>query len=284
MRTETHITETRSIKKLLNVLPDYWVVRELTERDYGTDLLVEIFDRYGEAGSYFATGSILNLQVKGTTTKIKVNEKDTSISFSLKISFLKYVQKFPSPFILALVELSELEPEGEIYFLWLQRYIYDVLDEQKPDWRESGQDTITVKIPTDNVLPRKLDKLKNIANHLPKLEQLVKYTEIYTTLEPALLALAVNGSGSSVESIKYLRTQIKKIMRLEVLLNNNECCVAYADFQNLLNLLNMCELDNDFSALARFESFYNMGLLADSSVSLSFIENFVAENDGLVVY
>lgn len=282
MRTETHITETRSIKKLLSVLPDYWVVRELTERDYGTDLLIEIFDRYGEAGSYFATGSILNFQVKGTTTKLKFNQIDSTVSFTLKTSFLKYVQKFPSPFILALVDLSKTE--GKIYFLWLQRYIYDVLDEKKPDWRESGQKTITVRIPSSNILPQKLDKLKSIADHLPKLEQLVKYTEIYTTLESALLALAANGYDSTQDSIRYLKTQIKKIMRLETLLNNNDCCVSYFDFKELLDLLSGCEAKVDFSIFSEFEGFYNMRLLADSATSMSFVEDFVAENEGRVVY
>lgn len=282
MRTETHITETRSIKKLLNVLPDYWVVRELTERDYGTDLLVEIFDRYGEAGSYVATGSVLNFQVKGTTTELDFNKTDSTFSFTLKISFLQYVQKFPSPFILALVDLSKTE--GEIYFLWLQRYIYDVLDEKNPDWRESGQKTITLRIPSSNILPQKLDKLKSIADHLPKLEQLVKYTEIYTTLEPALLALAANEYDSTQGSIRYLKTQIKKIMRLEVLLNNNDCCVSYFDFKELLDLLSNCEAEGDFSIFSEFEGFHNMRLLADSAMSMGFIEDFVAENEGREIY
>lgn len=31
-RTQSHITETKSLKKFLNIIPDHWVVRELSER------------------------------------------------------------------------------------------------------------------------------------------------------------------------------------------------------------------------------------------------------------
>lgn len=43
MRTYQHVIDTKSIKKLLNLFPNEWVIRELTARDYGTDLVIEIF-------------------------------------------------------------------------------------------------------------------------------------------------------------------------------------------------------------------------------------------------
>ncbi len=50
-------------------LPDYWVVRELTERDYGIDLMVEVFtpglkDRKGK-DAFAKTGAIFHVQIKG---------------------------------------------------------------------------------------------------------------------------------------------------------------------------------------------------------------------------
>lgn len=43
MRTQSHIIDTKAVKAVMAQLPDHWVVRELSERDYGIDLLVEIF-------------------------------------------------------------------------------------------------------------------------------------------------------------------------------------------------------------------------------------------------
>ena len=162
MRTETHITETRSIKKLLNALPDAWVVRELTERDYGTDLVVELFGLSHDNAGYYPTGATLNIQVKGTTKEAHILKNKNVISFSLKTSFLEYALKFPIPFILVLVDLTKPNTDG-IYFLWIQRYVFDVLDEERQDWRESHQDTVTLKLPVENSLPDNIAKLESIA-------------------------------------------------------------------------------------------------------------------------
>ena len=283
MRTETHITETRSIKKLLNVLPDAWVVRELTERDYGTDLVVEVFGLSHDNAGYYPTGATLNIQVKGTTKELCTLKKNDVISFNLSVSFLKYALKFPVPFILVVVDLTKPNTDG-IYFLWLQRYVFDVLDEERQDWREFTQDTITVRIPIENCLLRNVAKLEKIAYSLPKLEQLVKYNEIYSLLEPAMTALANGQYDCRNESLSHLKAQIKKIMRLTVLLNNNDCCVSYCDFKHLLDLLNGCESQNEYSALLSFPHWHNMSLLAESISSTHFVDNFVAENQGVVVY
>ena len=70
MRTYQHIIDTASVKLTLNSLPDYWVIRDLNERDYGIDLMIEIFTKSGfdKQGheTYDATGQICYLQIKGT--------------------------------------------------------------------------------------------------------------------------------------------------------------------------------------------------------------------------
>lgn len=41
-RIDKHITESSSYKIFSNAIPDNWIVREVTERDYGIDCYVEI--------------------------------------------------------------------------------------------------------------------------------------------------------------------------------------------------------------------------------------------------
>ncbi|MDQ7098735.1 MULTISPECIES: DUF4365 domain-containing protein [unclassified Serratia (in: enterobacteria)] len=85
MRTVQHIIDTRSIKRVLNILPDHWVIRELTERDYGIDLLIEIFEKNNKDKNdhdvFVSTGAIFHAQVKGTNSTLKVDKKN-NISFS----------------------------------------------------------------------------------------------------------------------------------------------------------------------------------------------------------
>ena len=61
-------------------LPDYWVVRELTERDYGIDLMVEVFtpglkDRKGK-DAFAKTGAIFHVQIKGVDEPVTRNSFD----------------------------------------------------------------------------------------------------------------------------------------------------------------------------------------------------------------
>lgn len=41
-RHKNHVLETMSYKIFNNAIPDYWVVRDMTERDYGFDAMLEL--------------------------------------------------------------------------------------------------------------------------------------------------------------------------------------------------------------------------------------------------
>jgi hypothetical protein len=103
MRTVQHVTDTRAIKRVLQILPDPWLIRELTERDYGIDLFVEIFehsgvDAYGHA-VYNSTGSVFHAQVKGTNSPISFRQ-DGQIVFQLSKKAMLYAESFSTPFLL----------------------------------------------------------------------------------------------------------------------------------------------------------------------------------------
>jgi hypothetical protein len=60
-RPSKHIKETESWKILQNSVPSEWIVRGVSERDYGVDCYIEMV---GNDGS--VTGDLLSVQLKGT--------------------------------------------------------------------------------------------------------------------------------------------------------------------------------------------------------------------------
>lgn len=47
-RSKTHLTETESWRVLDSVAPKDWIVREVTERDYGIDAYIELVGKNDE--------------------------------------------------------------------------------------------------------------------------------------------------------------------------------------------------------------------------------------------
>jgi len=196
MRTQTHIVDSRAVKAVMAHMPHHWVVRELTERDYGIDLMVEIFapglkDAKGK-DAFAATGSVFHIQIKGTEDALKPVRAGT-INYCINKSSLSYVEKFSIPFFL--FHVSVADPQ-KIYFLWIQRYIKDVMDRETPTWREDKEDSITVRIPPENKLPAESINLKEL--HFDRstwrsLPSSPRYTGILET-ELELFALACTTS------------------------------------------------------------------------------------------
>ncbi|VVN72583.1 hypothetical protein PS718_00515 [Pseudomonas fluorescens] len=60
-RSVNHIKETASYKIFKNQIPNHWIVRELSERDYGIDALIELVD-----SSNKVTGELVSIQLKST--------------------------------------------------------------------------------------------------------------------------------------------------------------------------------------------------------------------------
>ncbi len=62
IRPESHVTEAAAFKCFISKIPDRWIVRELTERDYGIDCYLEIVN-----SNNLVTGMLLSIQLKGLT-------------------------------------------------------------------------------------------------------------------------------------------------------------------------------------------------------------------------
>lgn len=99
-RIPNHVSESSSYTILAASLPSYWIVRELTERDYGIDLYIEIVREDGRV-----TGNLVALQVK-STNKIKFEKENEYIFKGIKRSTLNYWIGLPVPVFFVVVCLS----------------------------------------------------------------------------------------------------------------------------------------------------------------------------------
>lgn len=131
-------------------LPANWAYRDQqNQEDYGIDAEVELM-----APGDKATGFIFKLQIKGTT-ELVVHADGLTVAFAgLKVERLEYyVDSVKIPVVLVIVDVSN----DVVYWTVLQgnTTISDALD----DARTGQQQTLTVHIPSHNVLPTARDRL-----------------------------------------------------------------------------------------------------------------------------
>jgi hypothetical protein len=285
MRTLQHVIDTRSVKEVLNLLPDHWVIRELTERDYGIDLMVEIFEKTGtnQHGHDFfdSTGAIFHIQVKGTETKLSAT-RDGTFSYSMHKNPLYYAENFSTPFFLFHVDVSEIP--GTAYFIWIQRYIKDVLDSERESWRTDDQDSFTVKIPLHNEVKARIEKIEKIASRPKLIQELVEFREIYFHLSNQLYFASNGEFRIDDNSLKLMKLMTKQILNLKTLFKYNECCIDKSCAKDLLAFVNNLTVLSEKSDFSNPPHHENFGLLASSIEGIADIESFIAENASDTVY
>ncbi|KGI77876.1 DUF4365 domain-containing protein [Oleiagrimonas soli] len=263
-------------------LPDHWVVRELTERDYGIDLLVEIFapglkDANGK-DAFAATGSVFHIQIKGTEGALESVRAGT-INYCIDKKSLSYVEKFSIPFFLFRVSVADPQ---KIYFLWIQRYIKDVMDRETPMWREDKEDSITVRIPSENKLPDGINKIEGIAFRPKYLEELAEFSEIYGDIGDRIEAIRSGTHDVNEDVISDLKNRAYRARRLNVLLTRNECCINRQSVDELIQYI--IGLDTPAGRGTQPPEEHNFEMLAQSMTGMDMVENFVLENDALSAY
>lgn len=283
MRTFQHIIDTKAVKQVLNNIPEHCVIRELTERDYGIDLMLEIFTEDGENSqghqNYSSTGHICYFQVKGTETPLEI--KNETITYQIEKKALLYIEKFATPFIL--LRVCTAKGHERIAFIWLQRYIADVLDFDRPNWRNVDQDSFSIKIPAGNTLSR-FSKIEQIAARIKYLEELADFFEIWDELKIFFSNCIIN-STLDPQYFAHIRKKLSRICNLHTLFKYNYCCIDENSIVELREYINEIERGlkkpND---MEDFPEYHNLDLLASSTFSIKFIENLTAENDSDTVY
>lgn len=284
MRTIQHVVDTKAVRQVLNNIPEHCVIRELSERDYGIDLMLELFKPNGvdKDGNdiYNSTGHVCYLQLKGTGSDLKINPNKT-ISYCIDKKSLFNVEKFATPFILTRVYTNFAGKP--IYFVWLQRYISEVLDVENPSWRTDDSESITIYIPIQNNLSTNFEKIEKIASRIKYIEELSEYCEKYADIKIALNTIIE--SKGNCDFYPQLLVELHRLTKLSTLLSSNNCCI---DKASILSLISYIESISDNiqipNELDDFPHNYNLDLLSTSNLSSIFIENFVAENEGNTVY
>lgn len=154
-RVNNHVIDSKACSIVSCNFSENWVLRDLTERDFGVDKIAERFQ------NGYATSEILMLQIKGTAAEIDENNP----RFSLETKTLIYAEMFSVPFLL--IYCSVKQPQ-KCYYLWLQEYIRVRLNYDNPNWR--NQDTNTVYFPSKNIL-----NTLEAEEHLTYISQFPKY-------------------------------------------------------------------------------------------------------------
>lgn len=287
MRTYQHIIDSKAIKKTLQAIPDYWVVRELSERDYGIDLMVEIFSEAGKDQNghdvYETTGHVCYLQLKGTNSELQINKDDSTVSFSIEKKALLYVERFSTPFVL--VRTCTLDNSDSIYFLWLQRYILEVLDVISPDWRTSEQNHFTVRIPITNKLPDNTAKVEKIASRIKHIEEHAEFYERYSLMQNGF-KLMIDGDFSDEQFDSYIK-ELKRIQTFHTLLSHNNCQINVDDITKLIAYVRQVRQGDEMPIT--IEDFldpipHNLDLLLNENFMRQSAETMIAENENDTVY
>ena len=150
-RPKQHQIEEKAYDQFKNCLPIYWVVRNQTH-DYGVDREVEIFSQNANSEAV-STGYIFKAQVKGTEDA-KASKKGDLIKFQLKVDRTSYLCNevdVPVFFILADVKSNKT--------WWYPIQLDKDLKQRILAANKKEQKTITLNIPTQNILP---DTLKSL--------------------------------------------------------------------------------------------------------------------------
>ncbi|WP_191229224.1 DUF4365 domain-containing protein [Aurantiacibacter xanthus] len=103
-RSKTHLTETESWRVLDSIAPKDWIVREVTERDYGIDAYIELVDKNDEV-----TGQLMSAQLKGVgsiTWKKGNGGQQLAASPQIKTSTAAYWHGLPVPVFLLVADLA----------------------------------------------------------------------------------------------------------------------------------------------------------------------------------
>jgi hypothetical protein len=287
-RSQSHVIDSKAVKAVMRALPHEWVIRELTERDYGIDLMVEIFvagkkDARG-LDTYAASGWLFHIQVKGTEEPI-VAKKDGFISYSMKKTALQYTEQFAVPFFLFRTDVSSTS--AKIYFVWLQRYVSDELDIHQPLWRERKKpETVSIQIPAGNRLNlRALKRIEKIAYYPKYMDELIEFRDIFFHAESMIGAMATGKHDISKKSLLYVGNQLYRMTRLKLLLRKNDCCIDLATVEDVIKYFRGLDFRSvQPGALASFPHRYNLELLFNSIDDMRSVDSLLSEAAGHTPY
>ena len=152
-RIAPHIVETNSRNNIRSIIEKKGnaLFRDLSERDYGIDAIVELF----ENGNI--TGKFALLQLKGTQNTIVPLKKSDEVSCKITASNAQYALQMNIPVILIYASLKD---EDNFYFADLR----NIITEEHIQKIEDGQTEITVRIPLDSNAQESMQPFFDVIN------------------------------------------------------------------------------------------------------------------------
>lgn len=150
-RPKQHQIEDRAYRQFEECMLDHWVIRSQTH-DYGVDREVEIFNQEPN-GDAVSTGYVFKAQIKGTEN-VTTSKDDDHIKASLEVDRANYLcNELQAPVFFILVDVNE----GRTW--WYAIQLDKNLRHRLNGAIGKNQKTITLNIPTGNVLPNTLNRL-----------------------------------------------------------------------------------------------------------------------------
>lgn len=117
-RADNHIRESASYKVLQSKIPSKWIIRDVTERDYGIDCYIELVDE-----QHMLKGEIAFVQMKSKDNLGWRN--DNGLRFDkIEISTTNYLKSFMIPTYIFLADLTT----KELFFMSVKEYIAEHYD------------------------------------------------------------------------------------------------------------------------------------------------------------
>jgi hypothetical protein len=98
-RVDQHIIETDSYKIFSNNIPSKWIIRDISERDYGVDCYIEIVNENNQL-----TGDLVSIQLKGISSEINWTKNETYNISGIKISTSNYWNNFQTPVFIFVID------------------------------------------------------------------------------------------------------------------------------------------------------------------------------------
>jgi len=120
-RAAQHVSETAALRLFRERIPDDWVVRDLSERDYGLDSLVEI------PTDGVLTGRVLGAQIKGDAA-LSLKGRETIGVSSVSRGTYNYLLRLPMPTYLFVCSATD----RQVYWASLRAHRRDVAPRAGP--------------------------------------------------------------------------------------------------------------------------------------------------------
>jgi hypothetical protein len=159
----------------------------------------------------------------------------------------------------------------------------EMLDFENPDWRESDQDSFTLRLPSQNILPENSDKIELIAGINRHVAEAAEYSERYFDIENKLTSILHR--LDEFQDYSQLFKELKRIKRLTTLLKRNNLCVGQDSIDDLIQYIQ--EVRDGHITPKEMEDFphnFNREQLSKENESRIFMGTFLAENDEETAY